>query len=209
VLSALCNFARLTRAQTAPRGEGSLLSWRRPHSPASREAWSRASLPLRLSLFALALAAFLPSHAQQGYALRGQAAPDFALHATAGGNVRLSEHRGDVVVLSFWSSRCYPCRAQLSMLNKSLATYRSAGLTIYGIGVDDDADKSVDFARSVAVGFALLLDPAKTVSRDYQVDSLPFTVLIDRTGNVRYALHDFSAASTGIYLQELRSLLNE
>jgi peroxiredoxin len=185
------------------------LSWRRPHSPASRATWSRARLPLRLSLFALALAAVVASPAQQRYALSGQAAPDFALHATAGGNVRLSEHRGDVVVLSFWSSRCYPCRAQLEMLNRSLATYHSAGLTVYGIGVDDDADKSVDFAHSVAVGFALLLDPQKTVSRSYQVDSLPFTVLIDRGGNVRYALHDFSAASTGVYLQELRALLNE
>jgi peroxiredoxin len=187
-----------------------LLSWRRPHSPHSRTYWPRASLPLQLGLLALALVALLPpSYAQQTYALSGAAAPDFALHATAGGNVRLSEHRGDVVVLSFWSSRCYPCRAQLDMLNRSLGTYRSAGLTIYGIGVDDDTGKSVDFAHSVNVGFALLLDPEKTVSRSYQVDSLPFTVLIDRSGKVRYALRDFSAASTATYLQELRALLNE
>src|SRR6201998_872363 len=101
------------------------------------------------------------AHSQLSYALIGQAAPDFALHAAVGGNARLSEHRGDVVVLSFWSSRCTPCRTQLAALNRSLATYRSAGLTMFGIGVDDDPVQARDFARSAQVSFALLLDPAK------------------------------------------------
>jgi peroxiredoxin len=158
---------------------------------------------------ALALAAGLPSPAQQGYALIGQMAPDFALHAAAGGNVRLSEHRGEVVVLSFWSSRCTPCRTQLAALGRSLATYQSAGLAVYGVGVDDDPVKAREFARAAAAGFALLLDPDKTVGRSYQVDNLPMTVLIDRNGTVRHVLRDYSAASDGLYLRELRRLLNE
>ena len=57
--------------------------------------------------------------AEPPYALLGQEAPDFALHAAAGDNVRLSEHRGEVVVLSFWSSRCNSCRTQLAALNRA------------------------------------------------------------------------------------------
>jgi peroxiredoxin len=154
-------------------------------------------------------AAWLPTLAAPGYVLRGQPAPDFALHAVSGSNVRLSEHRGEVVVLSFWSSRCFPCRTQLAALNRSLATYRSAGLAIYGVGVDDDQVQSSEFARSVPVSFPLLLDPEKTVARSYQVDNLPMTVLIDRDGTVRYALRDYDAASAALYLQQLRQLLNE
>ena len=135
--------------------------------------------------------------------------PDFALRAAVGDNVRLSEHRGEVVVLSFWSSRCTPCRTQLAALNRSFATYASAGLSIYGVGVDDDPAKALEFAHSAAVGFAMLLDPAKGVSRSYQVDNLPMTVLIDRNGTVRYALRDYTDASNRRYLQELRALLNE
>ena len=191
-----------------PRDEGSLLSWQRPDGPASRGGCSRATASLRLCLVALALGAGLPSAAQQSYPLLGAAAPNFALRAANGGNVRLSEHRGEVVVLSFWSSRCYPCRAQLVALSRSLATYRSAGLAVYGIGVDDDPVQSQDFAHSVAVEFALLLDPTKVVSRSYQVDNLPMTVLIDRNGTVRYVLRDYSAASSALYLQQLRALLN-
>lgn len=169
------------------------------------------SWQLRPGLIALslALAAGLPSQAQESYPLIGQAAPDFALHAAAGDNVRLSEHRGEVVVLSFWSSRCTPCRTQLAALDRSLITYQSAGLAIYGVGVDDDAAKARDFVRSAAVGFALLLDPEKAVSRSYQIDNLPMTVLIDRGGTVRHVLRDYSAASNGLYLRELRGLLNE
>jgi peroxiredoxin len=163
----------------------------------------------RLCALGLTLAAAVAVAAEPPYALLGQAAPDFALHAAVGDTVRLAEHRGEVVVVSFWSSRCTSCRTQLTALNRSFATYRSVGLAIYGVGVDDDPVQSRDFARSAGVGFALLLDPDKTVSRSYQVDNLPMTVLIDRNGTVRYVLREYSAANSTLYLQQLRTLLNE
>jgi hypothetical protein len=47
------------------------------------------------------------------------------------------------------------------------------------------------------------------VSRLYEVDNLPMTVLIDRGGVVRHVHRDYSAKDEGLYLQELRALLNE
>ena len=195
------------------------MSWQQPN-PAWRNVaqrpvalrWSAGactSVTVLLGVLGLTLAAAAGSAAEPPYALLGQAAPDFALHAAAGDNVRLSEHRGEVVVLNFWSSRCSPCRTQLAALNRSFATYRSAGLSIYAVGVDDDPVQARDFARTARVDFALLLDPAKGVSRSYQVDNLPMTVLIDRNGTVRYVLRDYSDASSSLYLQQLRTLLNE
>ena len=195
------------------------MSWQQPN-PAWRDVaqrpvalrWSAGactSVTVLLGALGLTLAVAFAYAAEPPYALLGHEAPDFALHAAAGENVRLSEHRGEVVVLSFWSSRCTSCRTQLAALNRSFATYRSAGLSIYGVGVDDDPVQSQEFARSAGVAFALLLDPAKTVSRSYQVDNLPMTVLIDRNGTVRYVLRDYSDASNKRYLQELRALLNE
>ena len=195
------------------------MSWQQPN-PAWRDVaqrpvalrWSAGActgVTVLLGALGLTLAAAAGLAAEPPYALVGRAAPDFALHAAAGDNVRLSEHRGEVVVLSFWSSRCTSCRTQLAALNRSFATYRSAGLSIYGVGVDDDPVQSRDFARSARVDFALLLDPAKDVSRSYQVDNLPMTVLIDRNGTIRYVLRDYSNASSTLYLQQLRMLLNE
>jgi peroxiredoxin len=196
------------------------LSWQQPNGRAWRDVaqrcvalgWSagaRRGVRARLCALGLTLAAALAVASEPPYALLGQAAPDFALHAAVGDTVRLAEHRGEVVVVSFWSSRCTSCRTQLTALNRSFATYRSAGLAIYGVGVDDDPVQSRDFARSAGVGFALLLDPDKTVSRSYQVDNLPMTVLIDRNGTVRYVLREYSAANSTLYLQQLRTLLNE
>jgi peroxiredoxin len=160
-----------------------------------------------LLLAAMAISAV--AMADPAYTLLGREAPDFALHAIAGGNVRLSEHRGDVVILSFWGSRCTPCRAQLEALNRSLGTYRSAGLQVYGINVDDDQGHALSFAHGESVTFALLLDPEKAVSRSYQVDNLPMTVLIDRSGVVRHVFRDYNAKSEELYMQQLRALLNE
>lgn len=173
-----------------------------------RRVRPRPGVLLLACLCALAHGAVRQVHAQP-YGLIGQAAPDFALRATSGGNVRLSEHRGEVVVLSFWSSRCTPCRAQLSLLNRSFATYHSAGLAVYGVGVDDDPTQALEFAHSASVSFPMLLDPEKSVSRSYVVDNLPMTVLIDRGGTVRQVLRDYNAASESLYVQELRALLNE
>jgi len=80
---------------------------------------------------------------------------------------------------------------------------------VYGVGVDDEPKQSLEFARSVGVSFAMLLDPAKGASRSYEVDNLPMTVLIDRGGAIRYVLRDYSSANETLYLQELRALLNE
>lgn len=147
--------------------------------------------------------------AERGYGLIARAAPDFTLHAVAGGNVRLSEHRGQVVVVSFWSSGCGTCRSQLDALNRSLTTYHSAGLEVYGVGLDDVPARAAEYARGIPVAFPMLLDPDKAVGRAYEVDNLPMTVLIDRGGTVRNVLRDFSAKSDDIYLQQLRVLLNE
>jgi len=195
------------------------LSWQQPNRAwrdvAQRPValrWSAgacASVTVRLCALGLTLAAAAVFASEPPYALLGRAAPDFALHAAAGDNVRLSEHRGEVVVLNFWSSRCTSCRTQLAALNRSFATYRTAGLSVYGVGVDDDPVQARDYARTAGVGFTLLLDPAKAVSRSYQVDNLPMTVLIDRNGTVRYVLRDYSKASSTLYLQQLRALLNE
>ena len=194
-------------AKPAPVAQRRFLPWRRPDRRAPQGASARVVKLVCLAL--LSLGGRREAAAQLTYALIGHSAPDFALHAVVGGNARLSEHRGDVVVLSFWSSRCTPCRSQLAALNRSLATYRSAGLTMFGIGVDDDPVQARDFARSAAVSFALLLDPKKAVSRSYQVDNLPMTVLIDRSGTVRQVLRDYSTASEELYLRQLRALLNE
>ncbi len=164
---------------------------------------------IRRGLFAAVVAssAWIASAATQ--TLIGQEAPDFALRAIEGSNVRLSEHRGNVVVVSFWGSRCGPCRGQLAALDRSFKTYGSAGLNVFGINVDDNQVRAIEMADSQSVSFPLLLDPEKNVSRRYDIDNLPTTVLIDRSGAIRHVHRDYNAKGEALYLTQLRALLNE
>jgi peroxiredoxin len=164
-------------------------------------------LNLRALLFA-ALVVALPAGAADDE-LVGESAPDFALRAIAGGNVRLSEARGQVVLLSFWSSRCSTCRSQLASIDRLHATYGPAGLETYGVSIDDDQGAAREFATGVRVGFPMLTDPSKEVGRTYRVASLPTVVVIDRAGVVRGAWRDERTPREPPYVRVLRRLLDE
>jgi peroxiredoxin len=138
----------------------------------------------------------------------GQPAPDFTLPAALGSNVRLSEYLGQPVVLSFWSSRCSLCAAELSALDRYYGTYRSSGLVVLGISVEDDPQRALDYAHAHTTSFPLLLDRSKSVSRAFGIERLPTTILIDRSGLVRY-LHGDDRPNDPSYVAQIRALLDD
>jgi peroxiredoxin len=164
---------------------------------------------MRALTAALAILFSLPALAARFHAVPGVPAPDFALRALAGPNVRLSEHVGQVVVISFWGSGCDACRAQLEALEQDFGRYQAQGLRVYGVEVADEQTAALSFARGTRVTFPLLLDPAKAVARLYDVDNLPMTVLIDRDGKIRQVVRDFNETSRRACEDELRTLLAE
>jgi peroxiredoxin len=172
-------------------------------------ALSRAHCSARLlAIVALAWLAAAGGRAVAADAMLGRDAPDFALPAVVGANVRLSEYLGQPVILGFWSSSCSGCTRQLATLNRLYKTYRSAGLVVLGVSVDDDLRQAEQYARTRGVGFPMLLDQSKGVGRSFAVSRLPTVVLIDRSGVVRY-LHSDDRASDGTYVNEIRALLDD
>ncbi len=164
------------------------------------------------SLIGLALgcaAALALGAAEPSYSLQGRTAPDFALKATSGTNFRLSEYRGEVVLLTFWGSRCGQCGAQLAALSRLVDTYRSAGLVALAVNVDDNQLAAAEFAIAHPVSFPVLLDPDKGVARSYRVDNLPMLLLIDRAGIVRHVHRDFRSGDEHKFVERIRPLLDE
>jgi peroxiredoxin len=161
---------------------------------------------MMLTIAAGAATALAATAASQG--VIGQPAPDFVLPAAVGSNVRLSEFRGQPVMISFWSSRCSLCAAQLTAMDRYYGTYRTSGLIVLGVSVDDDPQRAIDYAHAHAASFPLLLDKAKGVSRAYGIERLPTTILIDRAGTVRF-LHSDDRAGDPSYVAQIRALLDD
>jgi peroxiredoxin len=135
------------------------------------------------------------------------AAPDFTLHAMGGPNLRLKEQRGRVVMVNFWATWCGPCRQEMPQLNRLYEKYKSSGFVLLGVNVDDDAAKAAEVAAKLGVTFPVLLDTEKTVSKLYDLSTMPSTVIIDRDGKVRYVHRGYLAGYEDNYEKQIRELL--
>jgi peroxiredoxin len=133
---------------------------------------------------ALAGALIYPMVAHAGPAVN-KAAPDFVLKDTTGRNLRLSEYRGDTVVLSFWASSCGPCREAVSQLSELAAAPAVEAPVVLGVNLDGDAGLAASVASSLHLKFPTLVDARQSIGRLYDVEQLPLTLLIDRDGVVR------------------------
>jgi len=139
----------------------------------------------------------------------GLVAPDFALKSDSGRNVRLSELRGQVVLVNFWASWCNPCRQELPLLNKIFMQYRAAGFTLLAVSVDDNRKNAEGMLKQLALKFPTLFDGNKNVAKLYGVDTMPATLLIDRDGRVRYVHRGYYSGYERKYEQQVRELLKE
>ncbi|HUQ10112.1 MAG TPA: TlpA disulfide reductase family protein [Steroidobacteraceae bacterium] len=147
--------------------------------------------------------------AAEKHELLGLPAPDLVARGLSGENVRVSEYRGQVVVVSFWSGSCNTCRAQLEALDRISKTYGSAGLVVIGVNLDDNLARAEKFARSQDVGFQLLVSAAKGTGHDFGVDRLPMVMFLDRAGVLRVAHREYKSRDEAQYVRELRTLLDE
>jgi peroxiredoxin len=136
-------------------------------------------------------------------------APDFTLHRVDGANLRLQEQRGQVVLVNFWATWCGPCRQEMPHLNRLYEKYRASGFVLLGVNIDDDAKAAADLAARLGLKFPVLLDTDKRVSRLYDMNSMPATVLIDRDGRARFLHRGYRDGMEQTYEQQIRALLKE
>ncbi len=165
-------------------------------------------MKLKNAIVALLLSVFAAtSLASSG--LEGQTAPDFALKSSTGENMRLSEYRGDVVMINFWATWCGPCRQEMPLLDELYQRYSRVGFNLLGVNIDDDSRRAMQMIEELGVDFPVLFDATKQVSELYDVDAMPVTVIIDREGTVRYVHQGYKPGYEDKYLTEIRSLLRE
>ena len=139
--------------------------------------------------------------------LRGAEAPDFVLKSLSGENLRLSEYRGEVVILSFWATWCGDCRAQLTELAAMRDRYQDAGVELLAVSLDQSARQASEVTAEAS--YPVLHDAAGEVGRLYDVTKMPVMVLIDRRGVVREVFEGFRRGNEAQYLERVQALLRE
>jgi len=165
-------------------------------------------MKIRILLAGLAMSVFAASSlATSG--LAGKPAPDFALKSSTGENLRLSEYRGDVVMINFWATWCGPCRQEMPLLDELYSRYQRVGFSLLGVNIDDDSSRAMSMISELGVSFPVLFDARKEVSKLYDVDAMPVTILVDREGKVRYIHQGYKPGYEEKYLDQVRSLLRE
>jgi peroxiredoxin len=120
-------------------------------------------------------------------AMAADPAADFTLRDIDGASHTLSDLEGRVVIMSFWATWCGPCKEEMPHLQKMYADLESEGLTVLSISIDDarSASRVKPFIKKNGYSFPVLLDRDATVISSYNPSkTLPYTVVVDREGNV-------------------------
>lgn len=152
-----------------------------------RPAWKRwvSGVSLGIMAFLIMLMLLVPRTDAYMVPPVGTPAPDFEIPALDGGTVRLSDHRGQPVIINFWASWCPPCRKEMPDFQEVYDRYRADGLQFYAINVGESQVTIRDFAARLGIDLPILIDAGEEAQTVYNILPLPATFFIDRDGIVR------------------------
>jgi peroxiredoxin len=139
----------------------------------------------------------------------GEESPDFTLKSRDGGNIKLSEQRGNIVLINFWASWCGPCREELPAFEALYQEYQDLGVEILAVNVDDEAEKANVLLQDIEVSFPVLFDTSGEVSQLYDVSAMPTTVIVDRDGNIRVLHPRYRKGDEKKYEKAIKLLMRE
>ena len=132
---------------------------------------------------------------------------DLAFPQLNGGAWRLSDHRGEVVLINYWASWCAPCRQETPGLIALARDYRYKGLSIVGISMDEGGKPAVEsFLREFHMPYPVLMPDLASPSTP-AIEALPTTVLVDRNG--RAAKSYVGAVRESVFRADVDHLLAE
>jgi thiol-disulfide isomerase/thioredoxin len=131
---------------------------------------------------------------------RNEPAPDFTMQSFDGGEMKLSDYRGKVVVLDFWASWCGPCQESMPHNQEIAVRYKDQDVVILAVCVWDKREKADAWLKENRASYADLQwafeptgrgegNPAKAL---YDVSGIPCQFVIDREGRVVDAVIGFS-----------------
>jgi len=131
-------------------------------------------------------------------------APDFEIQLSAGKNIRLSDLKGKIVLINFFSTSCSPCRAELPMIQKHIWKKhgKNDNFELLVIARDNSTEDIAKYlSLNTAIKFPIYPDTKRTIYQKYAKIGVPQNFVIDKEGNVLYHV-------TGYYEAEFLNMVN-
>jgi len=122
--------------------------------------------------------------AQKG-PLSAGTAPDFTLTSFGGETIKLSELRGQVVVINFWASWCPPCRDEAAYLEQTWRKYRDQDVVFIGVDYADTEVEALAYIKEFNITYFNGPDIATRLAQAYNIQGVPETFFVARDGTLR------------------------
>jgi peroxiredoxin len=117
----------------------------------------------------------------------GAMAPEIVLPNAKGDKVSLSSFKGKVVLLDFWASWCGPCRASIPLVIKLQNKYKAQGFEVFGVSIDSKKNVWLKAIKKDHINYTQVIDLDgwnAAAAAAYNVDAIPATFLLDKTGKI-------------------------
>ena len=121
---------------------------------------------------------------RSGFTRVDEPAPDFRLQLLDDGEITLSQQRGKVLVINFWSSTCPPCRTEARDLETAWQAFRDKEVLFIGANIQDTHEPARRFLDKFGVTYPNGIDAGGRISIDYGVVGIPVTFVVDGEGTV-------------------------
>lgn len=134
----------------------------------------------------------------------GNPAPEIALPDPEGNTVELSSLEGNIVLIDFWASWHKPCHISNQILSEIYDKYNDQGFEIYAVSLDRTHDQWVKTIKENNIDWIQVSDLRyfnSPVVNLYNIKGLPYTILLDREGNI--VARDVDHRELDDYLEEL------
>ncbi|MBX7144237.1 MAG: TlpA family protein disulfide reductase [Oligoflexia bacterium] len=138
----------------------------------------------------------------------GQSVPAQIFSLANGDALSISKFQGQVVYLDFWASWCGPCKRSLPWLQEIAERFKERGLRVVAVNLDQNSVDGQKFIRELGLkALEVHFDPDGVSAEAFSVDSMPSSVLIDKSGKVRAVLHGFRESEKEELVTKIEGLL--
>lgn len=114
----------------------------------------------------------------------GKPAPGFSVLSSTGEKVSLSQYKGKVVFLHFWSTTCPPCVKEIPEVEKLYQKYKGKDFVVLPIALDDTKETVAAFQKTVPFSFTVYFDSTDNAAFQYGVTGYPETFIINKKGEI-------------------------